>query len=84
MASTDRLAPHLKLALASIVVFTDDGRMDLAELERLLTVAQEDGDVDDEEKRVLANILARAEKDGVSADVQARIAEVRLQHRLPG
>lgn len=76
------LNAHLKLALASIPVFTDDGRMDLAELDKLLGVALEDGAVDDQEKRVLANILARAEKDGVDADVQARIAQVRVQHGL--
>lgn len=78
-----KLNHHLKLALASIQVFTDDGRMDCEELDKLLAVALADGVVDDEEKRVLANILARAEKDGVDAEVQARIREVRLQHALP-
>ena len=80
--SLSKLDSHLKLALASIPVFTDDGRMDLAELDRLLAVALEDQVVDPEEKRVLANVLARAEKDGVDAEVQARIAEVRRLHGL--
>jgi len=80
--SLSKLDSHLKLALASIPVFTDDGRMDLAELDRLLAVALEDHAVDPEEKRVLANVLARAEKDGVDAEVQARIAEVRQLHGL--
>jgi hypothetical protein len=77
------LKPHLQLALASIAVFTDDGRLDLAELESLLAQASKDGTIDDEEKRVLANILARAERDGVAADVQARIDAVRSAHGLP-
>ena len=81
--SVSRLNQHLKLALASIQVFTDDGRMDLAELEKLLAVAEEDGRVDDEERRVLANILKRAEQDGVGAEVQARIGEVRAKYALP-
>jgi hypothetical protein len=80
--SLSKLDSHLKLALASIPVFTDDGRMDLAELDRLLAVALEDQVVDPEEKRVLANVLARAEKDGVDTEVQARIAEVRQLHGL--
>ncbi|WP_242101948.1 hypothetical protein [Lysobacter sp. M2-1] len=80
--SLSKLDSHLKLALASIPVFTDDGRMDLAELDRLLAVALEDQVVDPEEKRVLANVLARAEKDGVDAEVQARIGEVRQLHGL--
>lgn len=79
---SDRLPPHLKLALASIPVFTDDGRMDLAELERLLALAEQDGQLDDEEKRVLANILRRAEGDGPGADVLQRIAEIRAKHAL--
>lgn len=82
--STDRLSPHLKLALATIAVFTDDGTLDLAELDRLLALAEQDGTVDDEEKRVLANVLDRAEKDGVAPDVQARIAQIRQRHRLQG
>ncbi len=77
------LQPHLQLALASIAVFTDDGRLDLAELDSLLTLASKDGVVDDEEKRVLANILTRAERDGVAPDVQARIDAVRKAHALP-
>lgn len=80
--STDRLSPHLKLALDSIAVFTDDGRMDLAELDRLLAQAEADGAVDDEEKRVLGNILRRAEQDGLDAQTLARVNEVRLKHGL--
>lgn len=80
--STDRLQPHLKLALDSITVFTDDGRMDLSELDRLLAQAQADGTVDDEEKRVLGNILRRAEQDGLDAQTLARVAEVRQKHGL--
>lgn len=74
---------HLEIALASIRVFTDDGRMDLGELERLLELALRDRVVDEDEKRVLANIFTRAEKDGVEAEVAARIAEVRRRHALP-
>ncbi|MBX3712947.1 MAG: hypothetical protein KF800_13380 [Lysobacter sp.] len=73
---------HHEIAIASIHVFTDDGRLDLAELERLLALALRDGSVDEDEKRVLGNILGRAERDGVDPEVQARIDQVRLQHGL--
>jgi hypothetical protein len=36
--------------------------------------------VDEDEKRVLANILTRAERDGVAADVQTRIDELRAKY----
>lgn len=73
----DRLRSHHEIAIASTHVFADDGRLDLAELEKLLTLARRDQGVDEEGKRVLANILGRAERDGVASEVQARIEEVR-------
>lgn len=82
MTASDKLPPHLKLALASIHVFTDDGKLDTAELDRLLQVALADNTIDDEEKRVLGNILRRAEGDGVDAATAARIAQVRAEHGL--
>ena len=77
-----RLPDHLQLALAAIPAFVDDGRLSLEELEHLLALALRDQTIDDDERRVLANILDRAERDGVDADVQARIDEVRATHAL--
>jgi len=76
----ERLPAHLQLALASVPVFTDDGRLDLAELESLLALALADHRLDEDEKRVLGNVLDRAEADGVGADVQARIEAIRREH----
>lgn len=77
---TGTLRSHHEIAIASIHVFTDDGRLDLAELEKLLALAVRDEVVDADEKRVLANILTRAERDGVDSEVLARIVEVRRQY----
>lgn len=77
-----RLPDHLQLALAAIPAFVDDGRLSLDELEHLLALALRDAVIDDEERRVLENILDRAERDGVDADVQTRIAQVRSAHAL--
>ncbi len=74
------LRSHHAIAVASIHVFSDDGRLDLAELEKLLALALRDEVIDEDEKRVLGNILTRAERDGVAADVQARIDEVRARY----
>ncbi len=84
MSTTDRLPPHLKLALATIPAFTDDGKLGLHELHQLLALALQDGAIDDEEKRVLANVLNRAEADGVAPEVLTRIQQVRTQHALGG
>jgi hypothetical protein len=76
----ERLPSHLQLALAAVPVFTNDGKLDLAELESLLAKALADHRLDDEEKRVLANVIDRAESDGVTPDVQTRIDGIRREH----
>lgn len=77
-----RLPDHLQLALATIPAFVDDGRLSLDELEHLLMLAQRDRMIDADEKRVLGTILDSAERDGVDADVLARIRQVRSEHGL--
>jgi hypothetical protein len=77
-----KLRSHHEIAVASIHVFSDDGRLDLAELEKLLALALRDEVVDEDEKRVLGNILTRAERDGVDADVQIRIDVIRVKYGL--
>lgn len=79
MTDPSNLDSHLRLALAAIPVFANDGRLDLAELDKLLAIALHDDHADDEEKRVLAGILRRAEDAGVDTATGARIAEVRAQ-----
>ena len=59
-----KLPSHHEIAIASIPVFSDDGHLDLVELEKLLALALRDAVVDEDEKRVLGNILTRAERDG--------------------
>ncbi len=75
---------HLEIALASIRVFSDDGQLDVAELEGLLELALRDRLVDADERRVLANIFAQAEKGDVPPEVATRIAEARRKHAIPG
>jgi hypothetical protein len=79
-----KIRSHHEIAIASIHVFSDDGRLDLVELEKLLALALRDEVVDEDEKRVLGNILIRAERDGVAAEVQTKIAEVRSRYGLSG
>jgi hypothetical protein len=77
--------PHsyIELAYSSIRVFTDDGQMDLGELNFLLGLALRDARIDEDEKRVLRKVFAQAEQGRLTAAVVARIAEVRRQHAIP-
>ncbi len=74
---------HIEIAYSSIKVFTDDGRMDLGELNFLLGLALRDGHVDDDEKRVLRKVLSQAEQAPLDARVAERIAEARRVHAIP-
>ena len=74
---------YLDIALASIKVFTDDGTLELEELNFLLGLALRDQVVDDDEKRVLANVFRRAEQGQIRPAVRSRIADVRAKHGIP-
>ena len=67
---------HLKIAVESIRCFTDDGRLDVAELNYLLGIATADGNVDDDEKRVLVSIMSKAIEAGADRRTEERIREV--------
>lgn len=73
---------YLELAYSSIKIFANDGTVDLGELNFLLGLALKDGKIDEDEKRVLRNIFAQAEKTDLSRVVRDRIAEVRRQHSI--
>ncbi|WP_107331881.1 hypothetical protein, partial [Metapseudomonas otitidis] len=49
---------YLELSFRSIHCFANDGRLDVHELAALLAIAERDGVIDDNEKRVLKKILA--------------------------
>ncbi|WMS86127.1 hypothetical protein [Pleionea litopenaei] len=51
---------HVKMIMASISSFAKDGRYSVDELERIITIALEDGEVDQDEQRVLRSILSKA------------------------
>ena len=74
---------HIEIAYESISVFTDDGQIDVGEINFLLGLALRDATIDDDERRVLAKVFAEAQKGTLPAAVQARIDEVRALHDIP-
>ena len=73
---------HTEIAVASIRCFSDDGTLDIGELNFLLGLALRDGVVDDEEKRVLNNIFSKVGQTDVTPIVWDRIKEINQQHNL--
>ena len=73
---------YLELAYSSIKIFADDGTVDLSELSFLLGLALRDGQIDDDEKRVLRRIFDHAESTDLGVATRARIRQVRRQHGI--
>jgi hypothetical protein len=73
---------HIEIAYSSIRVFSDDGQLDLGELNFLLGLALRDAVVDEDEKRVLKKVFAQAELGRLGPLVKDRIAEARRQHGI--
>ena len=78
----NRVGSDLQIVTAAIRVFSDDGTLDLPELDYLLSVAMRDGVMDAEERRVLSHVLDRISEQDVAPEVWRRIGEVRAQYGL--
>lgn len=74
---------HLKIALASIQCFTDDGTLDVGEVNYLIGLAlANDNEVDDEEKKVLASIFDKVSESEVTPATWSRIKEIRAKYSI--
>ena len=67
---------YLELSFRSIQCFADDGRLDLRELDSLLAITERDGAIDDNERRVLKNIIGRIKPDEIDQPMRARLTEI--------
>lgn len=76
-------ASHNQIAYCAMLVFANDGVMDNGEFHFLLGLAMRDETIDDEEKRVLADVFERAEKQStLDAKVREKIEAIRKKHNF--
>ncbi len=68
---------HLEIAITSIECFRDDGRLDVVELDKLVSIAERDGAINPDEARVLDGILNRLEPADLDAVMLARVDVLR-------
>ena len=68
---------YLEMTFHSINCFANDGKLDVYELNQIVTIALKDGVVDDNEKRVLSNIIARLNHAELSGELLAKVEEVK-------
>ena len=67
---------YLHLSFKSIECFSNDGKLDADELGKLIALAERDGVIDQNEIRVLRNIIVRIKPEEVDAAMQQRLAEL--------
>ncbi len=73
---------YIELAYSSIPVFADDGTLDMEELNFLIGIALKDGQIDEDEKRVLQNIFKQVGKHEVTSKVWARMNEIKRKFNI--
>lgn len=73
---------YLEISFRSIRCFSDDGKLDVNELNQLVDIALRDGAVDDEERRVLAKIISLLKEDELTTEMRGRIATLRSQYAI--
>lgn len=64
-------------------IFANDGTIDTEELAMLERLAMADGEIDDRERSVLANIFARVNPETVREEVWHDIVEFKTRHQIP-
>jgi len=66
----------------AIKFFSNDGRLDVDELDQLVKIALADGVVDDEEKKVLKGIIYNLTSRDLTPDMWARVEEIVAHYGL--
>lgn len=68
---------YLEMSFRSIECFTNDGKLDAAELGKILEIAEKDGEIDQNEMRVLRKIIAQIKPEEVDDAMRVKLEEIR-------
>jgi len=67
---------HIQMALKSIESFANGGQLDAKELEEIIQIAERDGVIDQDEIRVLRNIISRIDPSEVDDAMRTKLADI--------
>ena len=67
---------HIQMALKSIEGFANDGKLNAKELEDIISIAERDGVIDQDEIRVFRNIISRIDPSEVDEAMRAKLTEI--------
>jgi aspartate-semialdehyde dehydrogenase len=67
---------YLEMSFRSIQCFSNDGKLDAQELGKILDIAEQDGEIDQNEVRVLKNIISRIKPDEIDQAMEKKLKEI--------
>ncbi|WP_062062435.1 hypothetical protein [Cellvibrio sp. OA-2007] len=67
---------YLEMSFQSIQCFSSDGKLDAYELGKILAIAEKDGVIDQNEIRVLRNIISRIKPHEVDDAMRKKLIEI--------
>ena len=71
-----------EMIFRTVKCFTNDGRLDVGELDQIVKIALADGVVDDEEKKVLKNIIYNLTSKDLTSEMWNRVEQLVAHYRL--
>lgn len=67
---------YLEMSFRSINCFTDDGKIDASELGKIMDIAERDGNIDNNEIRVLKSIISKIKPEEMDDAMQKKLKEI--------
>jgi hypothetical protein len=67
---------YLEMSFRSMECFSNDGKLDAKELGEILRIAERDGDIDQNEIRVLRNIISKIKPEEVDEGLKKMLQTV--------
>ncbi len=64
---------HIEMSLLSIECFMNDGKLDSSELAKMVSLAEKDGKITQEEVNVLRSVIKRIKPEEIDEAMQVRL-----------
>jgi hypothetical protein len=71
-----------EMMFRTIHCFSDDGKLDVNELDQIVKIAMHDGTVDEEEKKVLKNIICNLTSKDLNLELWTRVEQLVKHYEL--
>jgi hypothetical protein len=64
---------HIEMSLLAIECFMNDGKLDAKELDKMVALAEQDGEISQEEVSVLKSVIKRIKPEEIDAAMKRRL-----------